>query len=277
MADSRAPELALPPGACDAHCHVFGPQAVFPYAEGRTFTPPESPKERLRALHRTLGLERAVIVQSSCHGSDHAALLDALAAGAGAYRGVALVTAATSDAELRHLHAAGVRGARIHFAPHLGPPPSTADVEGLVERIRPYRWHLAVHVMGDALVRLSGLLRALPVRVVVDHLARADPAGGPVADALLDLLGLGHVWVKLSGADRIAAAPPQLDDAAAFAARLAAAAPERVVWGTDFPHPNSTFTPDDADLVDLLRLIAPDEAARHRLLVGNPTECFFRD
>lgn len=269
----HAPSIVLPPGSCDAHCHIFGPTARFPYAADRTFTPPEAPLADLRALHRLLGFERSVIVQSAAHGTDHAALLDAL--GRGDYRGVALVRPDTPPAEVERLHEAGVRGARLHFTPHLGAAPTQAEIVALV---RPYDWHIALHVAGSGIADHEALVRSLPLRVVVDHMARVDLDAGldsePVR-ALLRLLDSGRVWVKLSGADRLARKPPSMADSARLGRLLVSHAPERVVWGTDFPHPNTHgFVPNDGDLVDLIAEIAPDDATRHRLLVANPTECF---
>jgi 2-pyrone-4,6-dicarboxylate lactonase len=274
----KKPARTLPPGSCDSHCHIFGPTAKFPYAPDRTFTPPEVPLADLRRLHDFLGFERSVIVQSACHGTDHSALLDALERGAGRYRGVALVTPETPDAEIARWHEAGVRGARLHFTPHLGPAPSPETIQAIVGKIRPYDWHIALHVAGDGVADHEGMVRSLPLTVVIDHMARPDLRAGldskPVT-ALRRLLDTGSVWVKLSGADRIAVRPPDLEDAAALAKLLAGHAPERVVWGTDFPHPNThDFMPNDGDLVDLLAEIAPDETALDRLLVANPARCF---
>ena len=267
-----APRIALPVGACDAHCHIFGPTDRFPYAEGRTFTPPAAPKEDLRRLHDFLGFERAVIVQSACHGTDHSALLDALEAGAGRYRGVALVT---PDTEIARLHEAGVRGARLHFTPHLGPAPSLDEIHAIVRLVEPYGWHIALHVAGDGVVEYEDLVRSLPVPVVIDHMARVDLRSGvdsKAVAALLRLLATGSVWVKLSGVDRVAVSPPDLADGVALARLLATEAPERVVWGTDFPHPNTHgFMPDDGELVNLLGEITPDLEG---LLVTNPSRCF---
>lgn len=272
------PATPLPANACDAHCHVFGPVSKFPYAKDRTFTPPEAPKEDLQALHRLLGFERAVIVQSACHGDDHSVLLDALEAGAGRYRGVALIRPTTPASEVKRLHEAGVRGARVHFTPHLGPAPSRADIDAVVALIRPYGWHIALHVAGTGVADHADMVRSLGVEVVIDHMGRVDLGDGldsePVR-SLLRLLATGSVWVKLSGADRIATAPPSMADSAALARLLADEAPDRVVWGTDFPHPNTHgFVPNDGDLADLIAQIAPDAAARERLLVTNPTRCF---
>ncbi|WP_431921445.1 amidohydrolase family protein [Amycolatopsis tucumanensis] len=274
----HAPAIPLPANACDAHCHIFGPTAKFPYAPDRTFTPPEAPKEDLRALHRLLGFERAVIVQSACHGTDHSALLDALETGGGRYRGVALIRPTTPKAEVERLHQAGVRGARLHFTPHLGPAPSREEIDAIVALIRPYGWHIALHVAGDGIAEHADLVRSLGVQVVIDHMARVDLRQGldsAAVRSLLRLLETGPVWVKLSGADRIATAPPSMADSVELARLLAAEAPERVVWGTDFPHPNTHgFVPNDGDLADLIAEITPDPEA---LLVTNATRCFFAE
>ena len=266
--------MTLPPGSCDAHCHIFGPTDVFPYAPDRTFTPPEAPKEDLQRLHRFFGFERAVIVQSSCHGTDHSALLDAL--GTGDYRGVALVTPETPDAEIARLHEAGVRGARLHFMPHLGPAPSAETIRAIVAKIAPYDWHIALHVAGTGIAEHEEMVRRLGLTVVVDHMARVDLREGldsPSVTALRRLLDSGAVWVKLSGADRIATAPPSLADSVELMRLLMAHAPKHVVWGTDFPQPNTHgFLPDDGDLVSVLSEFS--EADRQRLLVENPFRCF---
>ncbi|WP_028922613.1 amidohydrolase family protein [Pseudonocardia acaciae] len=269
------PSLSLPPGAVDAHCHIFGPTDRFPYAPDRTFTPPEAPLEHLEALHELLGLSRAVLVQSAAHGTDHASLLDALHRGAGRYRGVALIRPSTPPSQVAELHEAGVRGARLHFTPHLGPAPSAETITSIVDLVRPHGWHIALHVAGDGIAEHERMVRDLGAPVVIDHMARVDLRAGlnsPAVTALRRLLDTGRVWVKLSGADRLALRPPDLSDAAELAALLARHAPERVLWGTDFPHPNITgAAPDDGDLVDLLADITPDPRA---LLVDNPVACY---
>jgi predicted TIM-barrel fold metal-dependent hydrolase len=276
--DPKVPALRLPPGSCDAHCHVFGPVDRFPYAVDRTFTPPEAPKERLRALHRILGLDRAVIVQSVCHGNDHTALFDALEAGGGSYRGVALVGPPTPEHEITRLHNAGVRGARLNFTPHLGPAPTPETVRAVADLVGPFGWHLAVHLAGEGVADHESLIASLAVPVVIDHMARVDLRAGLESEAiraLSRLLETGDVWIKLSGADRLATRPPDFDDAVALARLLVQRAPQRVLWGTDFPHPNTRgFMPDDGIMVDLIERFAPDEATRHRLLVSNPAACF---
>jgi predicted TIM-barrel fold metal-dependent hydrolase len=271
----RKPRLVLPPGSCDAHCHVFGPAAVFPYAPDRTFTPVDAPKERLAALHAHLGLSRAVLVQSSCHGTDHRALVDALVAGRGRLRGVALIGDTTTRAEVEGLHAAGVRAFRLNFLPHLRTPPTWAEIESILRRVDGLGWAAQLHIRDREVLELGELIRSLPVRVVIDHLARIDLSDRPAVRALHTLLDTGAVWVKVSGADRVSRTGPPYDDAATLAASLVRHAPERVLWGTDYPHVNiSGDAPDDGLLVDLLEVIAPDPRHLRRLLVDNPAELY---
>lgn len=271
------PSVRVPAGACDAHCHIFGPGDVFPYAADRTYTPPDVSRHDLRRRHDHLGLDRAVIVQSACHGTDHSALLDALRADPDRYRGVALIRPDTPDAAIAELHEAGVRGFRLSFLPHLGPPPSAETIDALLRKVAPYGWHLQLHVAGDGIRDMAARVRATEVPVVIDHMARVDLSrglDGPAVEALLGLLDAG-AYVKLSGADRLSRTGPPYEDAAALAHLLAARAPSRVLWGTDFPHPNITGpSPDDGVLLNLLEHVAPTEEARHRLLVTNPAELY---
>ncbi|NEA98668.1 amidohydrolase family protein [Streptomyces sp. SID13726] len=274
----REPSLLLPPGSCDAHCHVLGPADVFPYAPDRTFTPLDAPKDQVRALHAHLGLDRAVIVQSSCHGNDHTGLLDALATGDGRLRGVALIGATTTRGEIEELHRAGVRGFRLNFLPHLRTPPTRAEIDSVLERVDGLGWTAQLHVHDEEIALLGDLVRALPGKVVVDHMGRVDLTAGPDGTAprsLRALLDTGRVWVKVSGADRISRQGPPYADAVALAAGLVKHAPERVVWGTDYPHVNIVgAAPDDGLLVDLVEHIAPDPAHLRLLMVDNPAELF---
>jgi predicted TIM-barrel fold metal-dependent hydrolase len=271
------PSFILPPHACDAHFHVFGPGAKFPYAPERSFTPYDAPKEALFSLHRFLGFERGVFVQSSCHGHDHAALIDLLEAGEGRYRGVALLAPSTPGDEVERLDAAGVCGVRFHFMSHLGAPPPMDDVRAVIDLVEPFGWHIAMHIGGHGVIEQFGFIRDLEAPVVIDHMARIDIGeglNGEAFTALLKLLDLGHVWVKLSGADRISKAGPPFRDAIPFARTIAAHAPERVVWGSDWPHPNVKHMPNDGALVDLITEITPDVKARRLMLVDNPTKLF---
>ncbi|MEV1068590.1 amidohydrolase family protein [Streptomyces sp. NPDC050263] len=274
----RTPSLALPPDSCDAHCHILGPADVFPYAPDRTFTPVDAPKEQVRALHAHLGITRAVIVQSSCHGHDHSVLLDALRSGDGRLRGVALIGETTARAEVEELHRAGVRAFRLNFLPHLRTPPSRAEIDSVLELVDGLGWAVQLHVRGEEIAVLEALVRALPGRTVIDHIGRVDLAAGrddPALRSLRALLDSGEVWVKLSGVDRISRQGPPYADAVALAASLVEYAPERVVWGTDYPHVNiASDAPDDGLLVDLVESIAPDPAHLHRLMVDNPAELY---
>ncbi|WP_405742565.1 amidohydrolase family protein [Streptomyces sp. NBC_00028] len=274
-ADPRSPSLALPRGSCDAHCHVLGPADVFPYAVDRTFTPVDAPKGQLAALHAHLGLERAVVVQSSCHGHDHSVLVDALLAGSGRLRGVALIGEGTTRGEIERLHEAGVRAFRLNFLPHLRTPPTRAEIDSVLQRVDGLDWAVQLHVTGREIGALGDVVRALPGRVVIDHMGRVDPADGRALRALHALLDTGRVWVKVSGVDRMSRQGPPYDDAVTLAAALVARAPERVVWGTDYPHVNIVGdAPDDGLLVDLVERIAPDAARLRRLMVDNPAELF---
>ncbi|MGW2047123.1 amidohydrolase family protein [Streptomyces sp. NPDC001858] len=274
----RTPSLVLPPDSCDAHCHILGPADVFPYAPDRTFTPVDAPKEQVHALHAHLGITRAVIVQSSCHGHDHSALLDALRSGDGRLRGVALIGETTARAEVEELHRAGVRAFRLNFLPHLRTPPTRAEIDSVLERVDGLGWAVQLHVRGAEIAVLEALVRALPGRTVIDHIGRVDLAAGrddPALRSLRALLDSGEVWVKLSGVDRVSRQGPPYADAVALAASLVEYAPERVVWGTDYPHVNiASDAPDDGLLVDLVESIAPDPAHLQRLMVDNPAELY---
>jgi 2-pyrone-4,6-dicarboxylate lactonase len=261
----RKPGFLPPPGACDIHCHVYGKGTPFPHLDAA----------RLMALHRHLGFEHAVIVQA---GRDaRAATLEALAQSGGRYRGVALVDDSATDKELQALHEAGIRGVRFTFVPHLGGAPDLAMVRRVLDRIRPLGWHVTFLLDPADLIANLDMLGAIRIPVVIDHMGRikaADGLGQPGFKALLELMKRDHAWVKLSGPDRITTEGPPFHDALPFARALLAAAPDRVVWGTDWPHPNNPWRPDDADLVELLPLIAPDEGARRKLLVDNPARLF---
>ncbi|MEU4236923.1 amidohydrolase family protein [Actinoplanes sp. NPDC026619] len=274
----RTPSILLPPGSCDSHCHIFGPGDVFPYAPDRTFTPVDVPRQQVAQLHRFLGFSRAVIVQSSCNGTDHSVLLDALAAGDGDLRGVALIDEQTPAAEIARLHDAGVRGLRLNFLPHLRQPPDRQEVATVLGKVADRGWHAEIHVAGRGVVEHGDLIRGIAAPVVIDHLGRVDLAeglDGPSVRALKALLDTGKVWVKVSGADRVSKTGPPYADAVALGALLVRYAPDRVLWGTDFPHPNIVGdAPDDGLLTDLLGELAPTHDLLERLLVSNPAAFF---
>ncbi len=271
----RPGRFVLPPLACDAHCHVFGPAARFPYAETRRYTPEDKPKEALSALHQRLGFGRAVIVQASCHGTDNRAMVDALLADPDHRRGVAMIDDATTDAELVAMQDAGVRGIRFNFIKALGAGPGMDLVHRCLDRVRPLGWHLVLHVQGDGVAEMAPVIRAARMPVVIDHLGRVDPARGTGGEAfriLLDLLQDERIWVKLSGIERMA--PPPFAAALPFARALMQAAPRRVLWGTDFPHPNLATPVDEAILLDLVADFAPRPEDRQRLFVDNPAALY---
>jgi predicted TIM-barrel fold metal-dependent hydrolase len=275
LANRRRPRFRLPPGACDAHCHVFGPGARFPYAPGRRYTPEDAPKEALAALHAHLGITRTVIVQASCHGTDNAAMLDAIAAAPATTRGVAIVDDTFDEAALERLHAGGVRGVRFNFVRHLGGAPDMAVFNRVIPRLEPLGWHVVLHMDAPDIEALTPMIRALPVPFVIDHMGRVDASLGPdqpALDALLEIAKLDGCWIKVSVPS--ASGAPPFGAAVPIAARILAAIPDRVMWGTDFPHPNLKIAVDEADLVDLVPAFATTEDARRCLLVDNPARLY---
>jgi predicted TIM-barrel fold metal-dependent hydrolase len=272
------PKYTPPPGACDAHCHIFGPADKFPFAPERRYTPPDSPKEKLRALHQHLGLSRAVLVQASCHGGDNRAMLDAIAWSRGAWRGVAMVSDGVTERDLRALHEGGVRGVRFNFVRHLGGAPDPRVFERTLAMIAPLGWHVVLHFDAEDIETHADLFRRMRVPFVIDHMGRVDAGHGLRQRAfamLLDLMKIPLAWVKVSGPERISAAGKPFRDAAPFVAALAQAAPDRVLWGTDFPHPNVKVMPNDGELVDFFAQAVPDETLRRGILVDNPSRLYW--
>ena len=266
--------FAPPPGATDAHCHIFGPAHRFPFASEATYTPADAGIEDFEVLQERLGLSRAVFVQASCHGTDNAAMVDALIRGQGRYAGVAMIDESFSTADIGVLHDAGVRGTRFNFVAHLGGAPDLEVFWRLVDRVQPFGWHIVLHFDAKDLPSHAKLLDRMPCPYVIDHMARVDATAGlgqTPFEALLELMRDERAWVKVSGAERLTAeGTPPYDDVVPYAQALIAAAPERILWGTDWPHPNVRHVPDDGDLVDMLAAFAPDESTRNRILVSNP-------
>lgn len=275
----KKPEIVLPAGSCDAHCHVFGPAARFPFAPSRTYTPIDAPKETLFALHRHLGIERSVLVQASCHGTDNRAMLDAIAAAGGRYRGVAMVERDVTEEDLQALHEGGVRGVRFNFVAHLGAPADLAAIRAIVAKVIPLGWHAVVHFDAHRLEELAPFLKTLDLPMVVDHMGRIDASAGvdqPAFRLLLDLMEDERFWVKVCGSERVSRTGPPFHDAARYGQLLVESFPARVLWGTDWPHPNiKKDMPDDGALVDLLQIIAPKPAQLQALLVDNPTRLYW--
>jgi 2-pyrone-4,6-dicarboxylate lactonase len=270
---------ALPPGSCNAHCHVFGPRERFPYAADAPFVPhQDAPREALYELNDRLGIERCVIVQSACHGLDNSVTEDAIAGRSRDYRGVALVRTDVPDVELRRLDAAGFRGVRFNYMGHLGTGAPVPDVLELAGHLAPLGWHLQIHGDTRLLTEVAPALRDAPVPVVIDHIGRVDASLGldqPAFRALRALLDSPTFWVKVSGVDRITRQGPPYDDAVPFAARLVADFGDRVVWGNDWPHPNHAGpVPDEEQLAAQILRMAPSAAALQRLLVDNPQRLY---
>jgi 2-pyrone-4,6-dicarboxylate lactonase len=275
------PRFVPPPGAIDAHCHVFGPGARFPYAPQRKYTPCDAPKEKLWQLRDFLGFERNVIVQATCHGADNRALVDALESSQGRARGVATLDADVTESELQRLHRAGVRGVRFNFVKRLVDVTPPKTLMRVAQRIAPLGWHVVVYFEAADLADLFDFFASLPTPVVVDHMGRPDvrrPADGPEFGLFTRLL-LEHdnFWCKVSCPERLSVSgPPAYEDVVPFARRMVEHFPDRVLWGTDWPHPNlKSHMPDDGLLVDYIPRIALTDDSRYRLLVANPMRLYW--
>jgi 2-pyrone-4,6-dicarboxylate lactonase len=270
-----------PPGAVDAHCHVFGPGNVFPYAPERKYTPTDAGKDQLFALRDFLGFERNVIVQATCHGADNSAMVDALLAAGDRARGVATVRPGISPAQLADLHAAGVRGIRFNFVKRLVDPKPDGYYLGLADLVAELGWHIVVYFEAPDLAERWPLFTSLPTVVVVDHMGRPDvsqPVDSPGFTQFTRFMREHeNVWSKVSGAERLSiSGPPEYADVVPFARHIVETFPDRVIWGTDWPHPNmKSHMPDDGNLVDVVPRIAPTEDLQHRLLVDNPMRLYW--
>jgi 2-pyrone-4,6-dicarboxylate lactonase len=277
----RKPAFRPPPGAVDAHCHVFGPGAEFPYAPERKYTPTDAPKEKLWALRDFLGFERNVIVQGTCHGADNRALVDALRSSEGRARGVATVRSDVTDRELQDLHDAGVRGVRFNFVKRLVDVTPPEVLLAIARRIAPLGWHVVVYFEAQDLPELAPFIASIPTTVVVDHMGRPDVrqrVDGPEFERFVRFMREhANVWSKVSGAERLSMiGPPDYPGFVPFARRIVESFPGRVLWGTDWPHPNmKSHMPDDGDLVNLLTRIAPTAELQRWLLVDNPMRLYW--
>ena len=276
--DTRTPKFKLPPLSCDAHCHIFGPGAKYPYATDRPYTPPDAPLEAFMALHARLGVGRAVIVNASVHGTDNRVALDAIAVSGGRYRAVANIDDSISQRELRQLHEGGVRGCRFNFVRHLGGVPDKRVFERVIAMIAPLAWHVDLHFDAIDLPEYADMLAKLPVRYTIDHMGRVKASDGVEQlpfKTLIELMQRDEkCWVKVCGCERVSSSGPPFHDAVPFARKIVETAPDRVVWGTDWPHPNVKVMPNDGDLVDLVPLIAADARTQELLLVGNPAQLY---
>ena len=278
----KKPDHMLPPDACDAHCHVFGPAARFPFASTSTYIPVDAPKETLFERHRHLGVSRAVIVQASCHGTDNTAMLDALRAGGDDYRGVAVVAEDVTERALREMHDAGVRGVRFNFVKRLGGGKAPSVYRAILDAIEPLGWHVVVYFDAEDLEELAPFLRGIGVPVVIDHMGRVPVEQGVASKPfrlLRDLLaGDDKFRVKISCPERLSRTGPPWADVDPVARELLETAPDRVLWGTDWPHPNmQSHMPDDGALVDRIMTICDTPDLRRQVLVDNPARLYWAD
>lgn len=275
--DTRTPRFTPPPLACDTHTHIFGPDAIYPFAATRSYTPPEAPLAMFKALHKKIGFDRAVVVNASLHGFDNRVVTDAIAQSDGFYRGVANVNDAMSERDLAALDKGGIRACRFIFLKRFGGVADPAAFQRIVARAAALRWHVVIYLDSEAVADFAPLLTALPVPYLIDHMGTVNAAkglDGANFRALLDLQRADtKCWVKISGLERASPVGNPVDGVP-FAAALIANAPDRVVWGSDWPHPNLKVMPNDGDLVDLIPVYAPDVAIRHKLLVDNPARLY---
>ena len=279
----KTPDFTPPPGACDTHFHVFGPPDLFPYDENRVYTPPAAPFEHAMALLDVLGIERGVIVQPFAHGTDNSVTLDAVARSGGRCRGVAKVDDGFAEADLRRLHDGGIRGIRFNLFGARGGDVPIAMYGRVIERVAALGWSVTLHGLPDGLLAHADWMRGLDAPVIIDHFGRvafADGLDQPAFRLLLELMGRDNFWVKISCAERLSTLGPPWPDAIPFARALIEVAPDRVLWGTDWPHTQRFGPgqqPNDGDLLNVMLDYAPDEAVRNRILVDNPARLFWGD
>lgn len=281
-ANPIVPKYKAPKMACDAHCHVFGPSTLFPYHETSTYEPPDAGKERLKALHEHIGLDRAIIVQASCHGPDNRAMLDAIKwRGQEFWRGVCIANKDFTDKQFEELHEGGVRGVRFNFVKHLGGTPDFNGMKNVLERVKQYGWHLVIHVNAEDIIEYeSFFIQFNDMNIIVDHMGRVPTDKGieqPAFKILKEFMNRENWWVKVSGSERISKAGPPFYDAVPYAQALLKIAPDRCIWGTDFPHPNiKEHMPNDGELLGLLALFG-DDALLKKVLVDNPNSLYWND
>jgi len=281
--DPSRPAFTPPPGAVDAHCHVFGPGDVFPYAPERKYTPCDAGWEKLFALRDFLGFDRNVVVQATCHGADNRAMIDAVRRANGKARGVATVRPDIGHDELAEMQEAGVRGVRFNYVKRLVDPKPDAYYLGIIEKIAAFGWHVVIYFEASDLAEKWDFFTSLPTTVVVDHMGRPDvtkDVDGPEFGLFLRFMEENpNIWSKVTCPDRLSkSGPPAYDDFVPFARRVVERFPDRVLWGTDWPHPNlKSHMPDDGRLVDIIPRIAVTQELQEKLLVANPMRLYWAD
>ncbi|MGH1464464.1 MAG: amidohydrolase family protein [Cognatishimia sp.] len=276
----KTPDFVLPKGAVDAHCHVFGPAAEFPFAPERKYTPCDAGKDKLYELRDFLGFKRNVIVQATCHGKDNRAMMDACRSAGDLARGIASVGADITEDEIREMHDAGVRGVRFNFVKRLVDATPKDVFLSIAEKIKPFGWHIVVYFEAADLEELVPFLESLPTVIVVDHMGRPDVAKGvdhPDFQRFIKLMADNeNIWSKVTCPERLSLQGPPYDDVVPFCAEIVERFPDRVIWGTDWPHPNmKSHMPDDGALVDYIPKFARTTEQQQKLLVDNPMRLYW--
>lgn len=285
--NTRKPSFVPPPNSCDTHFHIFGPPEEFPFASTRQYTPPAAPLEHYLQMTEVIGIQRGVVVQPSVHGLDNTVTLDAIKKSQGRrFRGVARIDDKTPRSELQELQEGGIRGVRFNLLNRPRGNVALDVFDRAVERIVEFGWSVDLHIDPKNLLDQEKRIRALPVPVVIDHMARVNPGDGlnqPAFQLLIDLMRDKRFWVKVTGADKLCKSEAHsyfglpFVDVIPFAQALIAVAQDRVIWGTDWPHSNNFApgkTPNDGDLLELLFQFAPDEKVRRKILVDNPAALY---
>jgi len=276
----KKPDFKLPKGAVDAHCHVFGPSPKFPFAQERKYTPCNAGKDQLYALRDHLGFSRNVIVQATCHGKDNSAMVDACRTAGDLARGIASVSANITEAEIAEMDKAGVRGVRFNFVKRLVDATPKEVFLSIADKIKHFGWHIVVYFEAQDLEELETFLKQLPTTLVVDHMGRPDVTKGvdhPDFQRFVHLMDDNeNIWSKVTCPERLTKAGPPYEDVVPYPAAIVERFPDRVLWGTDWPHPNmKSHMPDDGALVDFIPRIAPTAEQQQKLLVDNPMRLYW--
>jgi predicted TIM-barrel fold metal-dependent hydrolase len=276
----RKPRVPVPPGSWDSHFHVFGPPDRFPYAESRRYTPPAAPIEHWLSVMSALGIERGFLVTPSVHDLDPAVTLDAIARADGRIKGMIRANSTMTRDDVKRYHSAGIRGLRFPFAAAVRRAFDEGEFRANIALIEPLAWIAEFQVDGDSLERHAELIGNVPLPTIIDEFAGIEPKKGldqPAFRTLLDLLGKPNVWLKLICPDRHLALGSSYEDVVAMSRAVIAKAPDRIIWGSDWPHSwvfRANEIPNDGDLIDMLLDFAPDEAVRTKILAENPTRLF---
>ena len=275
---TKTPKFKLPKNATDAHTHIFGPGSKYPYAKGAPYIPPDAPLEDFIKLHSILGIGRAVIVNASVHGTDNRVALDAIAVSNGRFKAVANIDDTITEKELEVLDKGGFKACRFNFVKHLGGVPDMKVFERVVAMVAPLGWHIDVHFDAIDLPEYAPMLAKLPCIYTIDHMGRVKASEGldqkPFQVLIEQMQRDEKCWVKVCGCERVSSMGPPFTDAVPFARKVVETAPDRVIWGTDWPHPNVKAMPNDGDLVDLIPLFMPEPEWQQKVLVDNVAKLF---